>query len=77
MNNLNRQELRKAIDYLQRAHEIIDSLKESEREKFDNLNEGLQAAEAGQKLEQNADSLDYIYDDLDGMIDSINEIIGG
>ena len=77
MNNTDRKKLEIAMFHLSNAQLIISELKDSEREKFDNLNEGLQASEKGQKLEAGADSLDYIHDDIENIVDSLTEIIGG
>lgn len=53
----------------------MDHLKDDERNKFDNLSEGLQAAESGQKLEVAADLLDKAYDELDNALLSIEMAI--
>lgn len=48
------------VEAYEQAKSIVEGVAESEREKFDNLNEGLQASEKGQTLEQNADTLEGI-----------------
>jgi hypothetical protein len=46
--------------------ELVDSTAEEEREKYDNLSEGLQNGATGQKLEENAEALEAIvFDELD------------
>ena len=89
MNKAQRKQLAEAISLLEQAQQIIndaksivETIKDEEQEKFDNLNEGMQAMEANQKLEENASALDDVYSDLDTMedeisshIDAINEVI--
>jgi hypothetical protein len=45
-------------DRLLTAQSIFESLAEEERDKWDNMNEGLQGSPTGQALEQAADALD-------------------
>jgi hypothetical protein len=42
---------------LSEAQEIIESIKDGEQEKFDNLSEGLQQTEKGQKFEETVSTL--------------------
>lgn len=71
MNKQDRKELQNALDLMEEAREIIERLKDAEREKFGNLSEGLQQAENGQRFESNADTLDEAYDSLDSAIDNV------
>jgi hypothetical protein len=43
---------------LQEAVALLEELAQDERNKFDNMTEGLQATEQGQKIEAAADALD-------------------
>lgn len=72
MNKQRRTELEKAIELLNQAQSIISTCQEEEQECFDNLNEGLQATERGQKFGENADSLQSAYDDIDSVIEYVN-----
>lgn len=59
--------------------EEIRTLAEEEREKYDNLSEGLQQAEMGQNIEAAADSLDQAASECEdgnigGAIDSLDEV---
>jgi hypothetical protein len=45
---------------LQHAESVVNDIAGEERDKFDNMPEGLQNSETGQKLEENADTLEYI-----------------
>lgn len=73
MNAARRKELNKAIDLIEQAKEIISAVAEEEREAYDNLPEGLQESEMGEKMNEIADDLEYV--DLDEVIDTIQEII--
>jgi hypothetical protein len=50
---------------------LIENIRDAEQECFDNLTEGLQAAERGQTMEQTASTLDDIASELDIDIDDI------
>lgn len=73
MNAARRKELSKAIDLIEQAKEIISAVAEEEREAYDNLPEGLQESEMGDKMNEIADDLEYV--DLDEVVDTIQEII--
>ena len=73
MNAARRKELSKAIDLIEQAKEIISAVAEEEREAYDNLPEGLQESEMGEKMNEIADDLEYV--DLDEVVDTIREII--
>ena len=75
MNKENRADLQKAISLMEDAKEIIERIKDGEQEKYDNLSEGLQQSEKGQKFEEAASTLGEVYDQLEGSIDSINDIV--
>jgi hypothetical protein len=60
MNKKDRVKLTKATTLIEQAKGIIEEIAEGEQEKFDNLTEGLQAAEGGQKMEQAASDLDRL-----------------
>lgn len=50
---------------LEQAHSEIEGIKDEEQDKFDNMSEGLQQSENGQKLEENVQSLDEALSNLD------------
>lgn len=74
MNKQDRQQLATAIEHLNSAREILELLKDQEQEKFDNLSEGLQQSEKGQKFEENANTLSEAYDNVESAIDSLEGI---
>lgn len=57
MNKQGRDALTKAAALLEQAREIVETIGEEEQEKFDNLSEGLQATERGQRMEEVASTL--------------------
>lgn len=65
MNNQDRKKLEKAQLLIDEAYELIEGVKDGEQEKFDNLSEGLQAAESGVKLEDGVGYLDEVISNLD------------
>lgn len=81
MNAATRKTIKKMISDLEglRGHiedlsSQIEDLANEEREKFDNLTEGLQQAESGQAIEQAADNLDSAFsaaESLDNEFDSL------
>ena len=75
MNKKDRKELDKAVGLIDEAKEIIDSVMNGEQEKFDNLSEGLQQSEMGQKLEANVSNLENAIDNLDAGLEEINTAI--
>lgn len=75
MNKQNRKELQKALDLLNSANEIITSIKEQEEEKYENLPEGIQESERGEKFQENIDNLDYAISDLENVIEYTDNLI--
>jgi DNA repair ATPase RecN len=73
MNKNDRKELEKALTLLGEAQEIIDAIKDGEQEKFDNLSEGLQQTEKGQKFEEIVSTLEDAWNSIDEAVGSINE----
>lgn len=73
MNKKDRNELEKALVLLGEAQEIIDSIKEGEQENFDNLSEGLQQTEKGQKFEETVSNMDDAWNSIDEVVVIINE----
>ena len=60
MNKPRRKQLNKALELLAEARAIIEEMQEQEQECFDNMPEGLQASEQGEKIEENASRLEEI-----------------
>lgn len=77
MNKQLRKDLEQAISLIEKAKEIIENVSNEQREKFDNLNEGMQSMERNQLIELEADSLDDVSSELESQIESINNVING
>lgn len=73
MNKERRAKLRKAIEYIEKAKDIVDDVSADEGMAFDNLSEGLQQTDRGEQMEDNVDSLDDASDTLDEAISSIED----
>lgn len=74
MNKNDRAQLAQAVELLEKAKEIISSIKDKEQNSYDNLSEGLQASERGQKFEENASNLDEIESNITDGISMIEEM---
>lgn len=77
MNKPRRKELSKALQMIIDAMHIIEQVQEEEQESFDNMPEGLQSSELGEKIEENAERLYEIYDNLNDMESELEDIING
>lgn len=73
MNTSDRKELDKAIALLEEAKIIIESIAEQEQEKFDNLTEGLQQSERGQRFEEVSSNLNDQASSIDDIISEIED----
>lgn len=84
MNKQARADLQKLVlDRIAEAKGILEDvwndlefIKDEEQEKFDNLSEGLQASEMGQRLEESASSLDNAYSELESAMDGLDQAVG-
>lgn len=74
MNKNDRKEVARALSLLQEAEGILENLKDSEQEKFDNMTEGLQNGERGQAIQTAADALSSAYDSVTEAVGHLEEI---
>lgn len=74
MNDDRRKRIDEAMEHISAARELLDTVIAEEQEAFDNLPQGLQGSERGQKLEETADSLYSIHSDLEDMESLLEEI---
>lgn len=77
MNKARRKELNKAMELLAQAREIIEAMQEEEQESFDNMPEGLQVSELGEKIEENAYALEEIAGYIEEQEQALDEVING
>ena len=82
MNNQQRRKLYEEKVRLGNAHDIIESVRENleemyreEQDKYDNLPEGLQESEMGEKLQEIAELLEDASFDLDSISSEISEVL--
>lgn len=73
MNNARRNELRKAMELLGQAHDIIESMRDEEQDAFDNMPEGIQYSERGEHMEEMISVMDDALCSLDEIADSMND----
>lgn len=69
MNNERRKVINKMIDKLDEVRSELDGCMDLEQEAYDNMPKGLQESERGDRMQANVDNL-Y------GVIDSIDDLIG-
>lgn len=75
MNKNDRKDLEKALALLSEAKEIVETIRDGEQEKFDNLSEGLQQTEKGQKFEETVSNLDDVCNSIDEATENIEQCI--
>ena len=77
MNKERRKKLDEAHSFLIQAYGIIEEVQYEEQDAFDNLSEGLQQTEMGQKLEENAYELEDMSSSVDEVMGRLMEMIEG
>ena len=55
----------KVFKFIDRAQSVLEELWEEEQENFDNLPEGLQEGEKGERMQENIDALEEFLDNLE------------
>lgn len=73
MNDDRRKRIDEAMEHISAAREILDAVIAEEQEAFDNLPEGLQNSERGQKMEETVGSLYSVHSDLEDMESLLGE----
>ena len=77
MNKPRRKELNRALEMLAEARAIIEAMQEEEQESFDNMPEGLQCSELGEKIEENAGRLEEIASYIEEQESELEDVIYG
>jgi hypothetical protein len=75
MNKVRRKEIAKAIELLEQAREILESVRDDEQEAFDNMPESLQSSERGEAMEEYIYTLEEAIEAID--TDELQEIVDG
>lgn len=74
MNKDRRKQLQEALEKLEEARYIIESVCAEEQEAFDNMPESLQASDRGQRMEESISQLESADSDIEGILEVLNEI---
>ena len=74
MNKLRRGQLKKIIELLRTANELLGDVLSDEQNAFDNLLDGLQQSQRGADMEDNIDIIDDALDDIEEVLSSLNTI---
>ena len=76
MNATRRKLLADILDRLSSIKAEIDELKDLEQETFDNLPEGIQGSERGEKIQANVEIMDDAVNSIDDLEEQIGELLG-
>lgn len=74
MNAQGRKEIAKYIASLNEIKDKLESMRDDEEMKYDNMPEGLQDSERGEQMQEAIDALENACTGLDEAIDSLKEI---
>lgn len=74
MNAQGRKEIAKHIASLENIKSILESMRDDEEMKYDNMPEGLQESERGDQMQEDIDALENAVASLEDTIDSLQEI---
>ena len=75
MNKLRRKEIAKAIELMEEAREILETVRDEEQEAYDNMPESLQNSERGETMEEYISTIEGCMDNLE--TDALQEIVDG
>ena len=70
MNATQRKELANLAAQIDTIKEQLESIRDAEQEKYDNMPEGLQESERGEKFQEGIDTLDEIISNLEEAAES-------
>ena len=66
--------LKRCLNMIQNAHDVLDEVRDEEQDAFDNLPEGLQDSERGDLMQEAVDNLDETIDYLDDVLSSLEDV---
>ena len=75
MNNKRRKELRRAIEIIKTALDIVNQVKDEEEDSMYNYPENLQGTETYENMETAVDTMDDAISNIDDGISSLNEAV--
>lgn len=73
MNKKDREELSSIKEQIQELVDQLRVLGEAEQEKFDNLSEGLQASERGERYQELSDCIESACSEIENALDELEE----
>lgn len=74
MNKQDKEQLESARVLIGQAQSIIESLKDNEQVKYDNMNEGLQATERGQRIEEGIEKMEDAIGIIEDAMNVLDEL---
>lgn len=77
MNKQRKQRFEEVVGSLEEAKDILGDIQQEEQEAFDNLPEGLQVSERGEKMQEYIDLMDDCNDKIDDVIDFVHDELRG
>lgn len=66
--------LKRSLNAIQNAHDVLEEVRDEEQDAYDNLPEGLQYSERGDLMQEAVDNLDEAVDYLDDVISSLENV---
>ena len=75
MNNTRRKELRRAIEIIEIALDIVNSVKDEEEDAMYNYPENLQGTEAYENMEVAVDTMEEVVSAIEDAVDSLNDAV--
>lgn len=75
MNNKRRKELRRAIDMIETALDIVNSVKDEEEDAMYNYPENLQSTETYENMEVAVDTMGEVTSAIEDGVDSLNNAV--
>ena len=75
MNNKRRKELRRAIEILETALDIVNQVKDEEEDAMYNYPENLQGTEAYENMEVAVDTMEEVVSAIEDAVDSLNDAV--
>ena len=76
MNPDRRKKIDEAAELIGQAKTLLEIARDEERDAFENLPEGIQQSEKGERIEQAAEKLDEIVDAIDTLEGDLSEANG-
>jgi len=74
MNEERLKSLKRCLDKIQDAHDVLEEVRDEEQDAFDNMPEGLQYSERGDMMQDAIDNLDETIDYLDEVLSNLEDV---